>query len=177
MMIKAKNTLLNVSGSFVWRARSRVSLRIRTLALCRIREKPILNSTCMLSPMENGLGNFLSTVARKIVSTYSRTLGWVTIQVLSRTLVTFVVAGVLNEFRQTEVLASNFRCLVATGTIERNLLSFGNTYTSTLRRKSGRLFIVRRSICADIPESRSVWKNVRVHSDCTPASFSQRRYS
>ena len=39
-MIKGKKTLLNVSGSIVWPARSRFSLRIRTLALCRTREEP-----------------------------------------------------------------------------------------------------------------------------------------
>ena len=40
-----------------------------------------------------------------------------------------------------------------------------DTYTSTLRRKSGRLLIETRSICADIPGARSVRK------DCTHALF------
>ena len=40
-----------------------------------------------MSPMECGLGNFLLTVAKKTVSAYSRLLGWVSIQVLSRTLI------------------------------------------------------------------------------------------
>ena len=128
----------------------------------------ILNSTCVMSPMEFGLGNFLLTVATKTVSTYRPDIGLVSSQVLSRTLVTCVVASVLNEFRQSEVHASKFRCIDCDGYIERKLLSFGNTFTSTIRRKSGRLFIVRRSFCADIPGSRSVWKKcasaLRLHS-------------
>ena len=40
-----------------------------------------------------------------------------------------------------------------------------DTYTSTLRRKSGRLLIETRPICADIPGARSVRK------DCTHALF------
>ena len=56
--------------------------------------------------MECGLGNVLLTVAMKTVGAYSRLLGWVSIQVLSRTLVRSVVAGVLNEVRQSGIHAS-----------------------------------------------------------------------
>ena len=61
-----------------------------------------MSSTFVMSPRERGLGNFLLTVAKKTVSAYSWLLGWVSIQVRPRTLVTSVVAGVLNEVRQSE---------------------------------------------------------------------------
>ena len=134
-----RNVYLDHSCGLRNRVSASASAHWRSLTL---EKNPIymLNSTCVMSPMECGLGSFLLTVAIKTVSAHSRLLGWVSLQVLSRTLVTSVVAGVLNEVRQSRMHAS-FSVFDCDECSERKLLSFCNTYTFTSRRKSGRLLI------------------------------------
>ena len=126
----------------MWPARSRFCLRIGTLALCHTREEPNLHLELYLTDVIDGMRsrNFLLTVAKKTVSAYSRLLGWVSIQVLSRTLIMSVVAGVFERGSPVRNARVIFRCSIATTTLKGSFVVC-DTYTVTSRRKSGRLFI------------------------------------
>ena len=107
MMIKAKNTLSDASGSIVWQARLCFSPCTRTISLFCTREEPNFHPEFCLRDVTDGMRspwNFMLVVSKKFPGSdhnckgncvrIQPIIGLIFIQVLSRTLVTSVVAGV-----------------------------------------------------------------------------------
>ena len=129
-------------GSFVWPARSRFCLRVRTLALCRTQEESTLHLKLCLRdvtdgmrsrklPVDGGEGNceriqpviWLGLPPSAIEDVGHERCGW------------RFERG--SPVRNARVI---FRCLIATSTLTGSFFVC-NTFTFTSRRKSGRLFI------------------------------------
>ena len=174
MMIKAMNTLLNVNGSIVWPAKSRFSLRIRTLALCCTREEPTLHLEVYLRDVTDGMRFRKLPVDVCEENWEHNTAGyWVgsPLKCHRGRWPRSVVAGVLNEVRQFGVRASNFGVRFRR-VYWKEALVVCKLIHVLVKDEEWEVVCRTAIICVDIPWSSKCAEGMcEVHSNCTHPSF------